>query len=796
MKPPLRQSPSALAQRLSESEATVQALLAGQIDAVLDTSTGTPVLLAKSQAALRRSEEQLQAQAIIAREAADRTQYALTAARMGIVELDLVADRFSWSPTTAALHGLRPDQAPTTREAYLSLIHREDRQSVESAIARTIADGQDHSTDFRVVWPDGSAHWMSGRGRVIRSADGTPLRIVGVTMDISEVRTLQAQLSQSQKMEAIGQLAGGIAHDFNNLLTVILSYSELLIPSLAPSDVRRDDLMEIRRAAEAAAAMTRQLLAFSRQESADPKVLAMDAVIAAGGKMLHRLIRENVTLVMSLAPDTGRVRCVASQMEQVLMNLAVNAQQAMPRGGSLTISTENVTLVEDDSSQFLPLAAGRYVALRVTDTGQGMDDATKSHIFEPFFTTKGVGEGTGLGLATVYGIVKQSHGGILVESAVGSGTTFSVLLPRVDDALHATVVAERVPRVGTGTVLLVEDDPAVRQIMLRTLQHYGYQVLEASDGAAARVIALEHQGPIELLMTDVIMPGVGGREVAEMVRGLRPETKVLFVSGYTDDAGLRTWVAATKLDFLDKPFTPDALIRKVQAVLASQPVPLAAAVQTEAGSDRQRVMDQMSVVAYSLDASDCIVGVNEAWVASAELNDGEAVLPPGIIGRSLWECIVDSPTKAVYRGLLARVRERGEPVRFEFRCDTPVRRRLLEMRIAWTPSAAGPVMSFTTRPVRVESRASMALLDTGTPRSSEVLVMCGWCKRISDGRGNWEEVEVAVERLQLFGRPILPAISHGMCEDCRHTMTALMAGDTPPGTEATLGAWTASTVTP
>jgi PAS domain S-box-containing protein len=388
--------------------------------------------------------------------------------------------------------------------------------------------------------------------------------------DVTEQRLLQQQLVQAQKMEAVGRLAGGIAHDFNNLLTVITSYSDLLLEDLARDDPRRDDVEQVRKAAEGAAALTRQLLAFSRQQVLQPRVVSLNVVVSDLRKMLQRVIGEDVNFATVLASDLAAVKADVGQLEQVLMNLAVNARDAMPVGGKLTIETTNVELDTDYTRMHHASAAGHFVMLAVTDTGTGMDEATQAKIFEPFFTTKGQGKGTGLGLATVYGIVKQSGGFIWVYSEVGHGTSFKIYLPRVAEAADTlragAPAAPAVPR-GSETVLVVEDAPAVRAVARHVLERQGYTVLEAAGGDAALQLAAAHAGPIHLLLTDVVMPGLSGRQVAEKLAIRRPEMRVLYASGYTDDSIVRHGILEEGIAYLQKPFTPESLARKVRAVL-------------------------------------------------------------------------------------------------------------------------------------------------------------------------------------------------------------------------------------
>jgi len=392
--------------------------------------------------------------------------------------------------------------------------------------------------------------------------------------DLTEQRRLQTQLAQSQKMEAVGRLAGGIAHDFNNLLTVITTSCDLLLEDLAAADPKREDVEQVRQAADGATALTRQLLAFSRQQVLAPQVVDLGDVVHGVEKMLRRVIGEDIDLVTVLGAEAGAVKADVGQIEQVLMNLAVNARDAMPTGGKLTIETGNIEHDPDYAREQEAAAVSRFVMLAVSDTGVGMDEATKARIFEPFFTTKEPGKGTGLGLATVYGIVKQSGGFIWVYSEPGLGTTFKIYLPRVDAAPEAGVATPALTASlrGTETVLLVEDAAAVRSVTHQALSRQGYTVLDAPNGAEALRIAADHPGAVHLLLTDVVMPGISGRQLSDELTRLRPDTKVLFTSGYTDDAVVRHGVLESGIAYLQKPFTVDGLARKVREVLG-RPLP-------------------------------------------------------------------------------------------------------------------------------------------------------------------------------------------------------------------------------
>jgi two-component system cell cycle sensor histidine kinase/response regulator CckA len=390
--------------------------------------------------------------------------------------------------------------------------------------------------------------------------------------DVTERRALEQQLQQSQKMEAVGRLAGGIAHDFNNLLMVISGYSEFLLDRLGPDPTLRGPAQEIAGASQRASSLTRQLLAFSRKQMLAPKILDLNGVVTENLKMLTRVIGEDIDLVMVPASSLGAVRADAGQIDQVIMNLAVNARDAMPSGGKLTIETSNVSLDEDYARFHAPLRAGEYVMLSISDTGLGMDSETQSHIFEPFFTTKGP-KGTGLGLSTVYGIVKQSGGYIWVYSEPGKGSTFKIYLPRVAERVEpAQVVVPEEPaftQPGTETILLAEDEANLRYLARQFLEKQGYRVIEAADGAVAMQIAVAHEGIIHLLLTDVIMPGMNGRELAQRISEIRPNTKVLYMSGYTENVIGHNGTLDADVRLLQKPFTLRDLKNKVREVLDS-----------------------------------------------------------------------------------------------------------------------------------------------------------------------------------------------------------------------------------
>src|SRR6266498_2394674 len=431
---------------------------------------------------------------------------------------------------------------------------------------------------YRVSDSETREHDRDGRPRVFLNnvvgfvEDGHLVRVWGTQRDVTDQRHLEEQFRQSQKMEAVGQLAGGIAHDFNNLLTAILGNTQLLLRDLPPGDSKRGDVEEIRKASERAASLTRQLLAYSRRQMLQPVVLDLNVVVAEMDKMLHRLIGEHIALVAVLAADLGRVRADPNQIEQVVVNLAVNARDAMPDGGKLTVETANVDLDETFAQAHLGSVPGPYAMLAVSDTGAGMDATVRAHLFEPFFTTKEVGKGTGLGLATVYGIVKQSGGYISVYSEPGHGSSFKIYLPRIATPARAAAGPQKGgPARGTETVLVVEDEPAVLSLSRRALEAQGYVVLAASDAASALRVVERHGGMIHLLLTDVVMPGLSGRELADQLAGQRPGIRVLYMSGYPGDAVVQHGTLPSGSAFLQKPFSPDGLARKVRDLLDARP---------------------------------------------------------------------------------------------------------------------------------------------------------------------------------------------------------------------------------
>jgi two-component system cell cycle sensor histidine kinase/response regulator CckA len=480
----------------------------------------------------------------------------------------------SWNRGAERTFGYTADEAIGKP---IGLLVPQDRLDEESQIIERVKQGE-HVSHFETVRrrKDRKEINIALTISPIKDGEGRAMGFSEIARDITEQKSLEAQLRQSQKMEGVGQLAGGIAHDFNNLLTVINSYSAMVLGELDFSNpFVRNGIEQIKEAGHRAASLTRQLLMFSRQQVLEPKVLDLNEVVSNIAKLLRRLIGEDVTQVLCLHPALGRVKIDPGQMEQVIMNLAVNARDAMAGGGHLTIETENVELDNAYACTHALVQPGPYVMLAVSDTGCGMDADTQARIFEPFFTTKGPGKGTGLGLATVYGIVKQSGGNISVYSELGKGTTLKIYLPRVEKTSELPepgAAPVELPR-GSETVLLVEDDEMVRALARAILERYGYQVLVARNIHDALRFAQESQEPIHLLLTDTIMPVMNGPELAKRFRSIRPETKVLFMSGYTDKVISYTAALEPGTAFLQKPFTPQTLTHKVHEVLNAIPQP-------------------------------------------------------------------------------------------------------------------------------------------------------------------------------------------------------------------------------
>ena len=471
------------------------------------------------------------------------------------------------SPAYARILGFSNEELEST--SFFDQVHPDDRQVAEQAAKEASGGGEGRTVQYRMRHKDGSWHVIESGASAILDAHKKVEKLVIVNRDVSERRQLEEKFRQAQKMEAVGRLSGGVAHDFNNLLGVIIGYAEFLQESLAPENKLRGSVDEILKAGKRAASLTRQLLAFSRQQVLDPKVLDLNGVVSDMEKMLRRLIGEDVELSTVLSPQLGRLKADQGQLEQVVMNLVVNARDAMPQGGKLVIDTQNMVMDDAFIRRYpYPVQAGPYVCLTVTDSGIGMDPETKARAFEPFFTTKEKGKGTGLGLSTVYGVVKQSGGYIDIDSSPGAGTTFKIYLPRVHDAIKAeTPTGTATSFTGNETILLAEDETSLRTLTRNTLELCGYKVLEAKDGIEALEVSDRYQGPIDLLLTDMVMPGMGGRALAQGLTRRRPDIRLAYMSGYTGQAVGSQGPVDPGSVFLLKPFTRELLTRKIREAL-------------------------------------------------------------------------------------------------------------------------------------------------------------------------------------------------------------------------------------
>ncbi|MBZ0115853.1 MAG: PAS domain S-box protein, partial [Sandaracinaceae bacterium] len=454
--------------------------------------------------------------------------------------------------------------------ALPDLVSPEDRSSVRERREAAVLSGKPYSLEHRVQTRAGKTRWVLDVGRGVRNAGGA-LVVEGFMTDVTSRKRLEEELTHSQRLDGLGRLAGGIAHDFNNLLAAMLGYASIVLEDLPAGSPSRDDVQQIVDAANRAAELTRQLLAFARKQVIQPRALDLGEVVLGLDRLRRRVLREDIELVTRPCPDLWPVQADPSQIEQVLLNLAVNARDAMPAGGTLTIETCNATFDSDYAESHAAIPAGEYVMLAVSDTGVGMEPEILRHVFEPFFTTKDVGRGTGLGLATCYGIVAQAGGHILVYSEPGRGTTFKIYLPRgaSSGVVEARAAAEVRSSEGTETILVVEDHPMLRDVSARALRAQGYRVLIAAHGADALRVLEAEPGRVDLLLTDVVMPSMGGHELADRVRALCPGIRVLYVSGYTDNSVIQHGVPQSGVAFLAKPFTPAVLCAKVREVLDS-----------------------------------------------------------------------------------------------------------------------------------------------------------------------------------------------------------------------------------
>ena len=476
------------------------------------------------------------------------------------------SDRLAWSAESHRIFGMPLGHFEGTSTAFFSFVHADDRSTVRAASAASIGGGQPYDIEHRIVRPDGSVRWVHEKASLLADAQGRPAQLVGTVQDITERRLLEDQLRQSQKMEAIGRLAGGIAHDLNNTLTAIAGYAELALGEVAADHAARSDVEEIRRAAERAGSVTRQLLAFSRKQLLKPRVFDLNETIAAISRLLSRLLGAGVDVQTRLAEAALPVLGDPGQIEQAVINLAVNARDAMPGGGRLVLATARETVTDAFARSHPPMPAGEYVVLRVSDSGHGMKRDTQARIFEPFFTTKDVGKGTGLGLSMVYGTLKQSGGFIFVDSEIDRGTTFRLFFPPAALPEPAPAPAREAERRGHETLLIAEDEPSVRNMVASALRHDGYRLLLASSAEEALTVADAHDGPIDLLLTDSMMPGKSGVELSTLLTARRPGIPIIIMSGYTQETldvpGLKEPIA-----LLQKPFTPRDLRRRIREAL-------------------------------------------------------------------------------------------------------------------------------------------------------------------------------------------------------------------------------------
>jgi signal transduction histidine kinase/ActR/RegA family two-component response regulator len=550
---------------VAERQARLESLKEGIEQTVAERTAD----LTRENAERREIESQL-------RRSQSRLAQAQQIARLGSWEWDLV-DHNGWSEQTQRLCGGEPQARSSSMEGCLGQVHPEDLPEVKRILDESLRTHQPFICDHRVVLPDGAERVMQRRGEILVNGHGQPVKMLGIVQDITEAKQAQEalrrseeQLRHSQKMDAVGRLAGGVAHDFNNLLTVIGGYCALSAERLDQDNPLQKCIAEIQKASERAAGLTNQLLAFSRKQVLQPRVLQLNEVVRGMEKMLRRLIGEDIDLCTAFDASLGHVKADPGQIEQVIMNLAVNARDAMPRGGKLTISTANARIDQQSKFRNRTLEVGEYVMIAVTDNGMGMTEEVKAHLFEPFFTTKGLGKGTGLGLATCYGIISQSGGDIRVYSELNCGTTFKFYLPRTDAAPEKKVARDAQLPKGAESVLIVEDDPAVRKLAGIILRDCGYAVQESGNAFEALEL-IRRNLRFDLVVTDVIMPQMSGKELYDKITSQLPQTKVLLMSGYTDDALAHHGVLDEGLSFLEKPFSPSQLTKKVREVLDSHP---------------------------------------------------------------------------------------------------------------------------------------------------------------------------------------------------------------------------------
>ncbi len=498
-----------------------------------------------------------------------RMRLAQQASQVGTFEWNIQTGENVWTPELEAVYGLPAGAFARTQTAWENLLHPEDRPEAVELVKHSFETGAPTQGEWRVVWPDGSVHWLSGRWQVLKDAGGTPLRMTGVSIDISDRKQAEDRLRQAQKLESIGRLTGGLAHDYNNLMSIILLYADSALEELNSGESAVDSLGAIRDAAEKAITFGQQLMAFSSKQVLQSEVLDLNAVTADTKKLVQRLIGEDVTVTFNPGSGLCLLKADRGQLVQIIMNLAVNSRDAMPQGGAFIVETANVELDESEARLNPEARPGPYVMLAARDTGHGMDMATQARIFEPFFTTKAIGRGTGLGLSVVYGIVRQSGGFITVSSELGHGAEFRIYLPAVLEMPKSILHREPGPvRGGSETILIVEDEPALRQKVCEVMEHAGYQVLVAGDGDEGFRLTIEDARQIHLLLTDVVMPNMSGARLAERLRTTRPDTKTLYMSGYPEigDGGE---ALRSQSNFILKPFSQADLLRRVREVLDS-----------------------------------------------------------------------------------------------------------------------------------------------------------------------------------------------------------------------------------
>ncbi|HEU4474893.1 MAG TPA: ATP-binding protein, partial [Gemmatimonadales bacterium] len=507
----------------------------------------------------------------------ERLHLALDSARMGTWYWSVEHNTLTWDENLGRLYGLGPGDAVSSYEQFIARVHPEDREFVSRSVQHALETGESLDYEFRILLPDGRVRWIADLGRVGGDLDGKPRYLTGVCLDVTERHASEDRLRQSHRMESVGRLAGGVAHESNNQMSVVLGAASFILRRSDLPQAVRNDVEHIRKAAERTSAVTAQLLAFSRRQILRPTVIDLNALVSNWETVLRRTMGEDCTLILRPGDRVPPIRADAGRLEQVLLNLTLNARDAMPKGGTLTVETFIANLSEDyaRARPGVMVRPGAYAVLAVTDTGHGMDRETLSHVFEPFFTTKSVGEGTGLGLSTVYGIVKQSDGYVWAYSEPGRGSTFKVYLPVAGPEEAITPAPASIPvRAGKGEwVLLVEDDEGVREVARRALEEGGYRVLQAANGADALALLSGADHRIGLVLTDVVMPGMSGRELADRIAELLPGTPVLFTSGYTDGDIVRRGLLDPGAAFVQKPFGPETILRLVRERMEGASLP-------------------------------------------------------------------------------------------------------------------------------------------------------------------------------------------------------------------------------